>query len=159
MTEHMPQHTPQPATTSHAEPAVARHAERIRNTPHDWLADLDKPVRGEKAVWVAVITQAMQDALSRSQKSEAKLHKHEAMQWLTGNSKDFIDVCLLAGLDPDYVRRKAKKALISPTRWRAEAGTSKRYAERKAYRARMKDGHAQQHQHSPPAIIQGPWAD
>lgn len=95
--------------------------------------------RGETALWVAVITQAMMDALSNAASAEARYHKNEAIHWLTGNSRDFVMVCLSAGMDPDCVRRKAKRALASPSPWRAEAGKGKRYLERKAYRQKLKN--------------------
>jgi len=78
------------------------------------------------------------DALSHSKSSEARYHKHEAICWLSSNSRNFIIVCHFANLDPDYVRRKAKRALIAPLAWRAEAGKGSRYLERKAYRQRQK---------------------
>lgn len=114
-------------------PRSKRHRRR-KLKPLDWLSELNLPVRGEMALWVAVITQAMMDALSNAKTSEARFHKHEATNWLTGNSKNFITVCHHAGLDPDYVRRKAKRALASPRRWRAEPGKGSRYHERRARR-------------------------
>lgn len=104
----------------------------------EWLTEPYNAARGETTLWIAVITQALMDALSRSHHAEARYHKHEAMRWLTENTKDFITVCLYAGLDPDYVRQNAKRTLASPTRWRAEPGQGKRYAERKAYRDKLK---------------------
>lgn len=103
-----------------------------------WLEEAYNTARGETALWVAVITQAMMDALSRCKKSESRYQKHEAISWLTSNSKDFIDVCLAAGMNPDYVRLKAKKILASPLPWRAEAGKGKRYEERRKYREKQK---------------------
>lgn len=81
----------------------------------------------------------MQDALSKCKKAESIYQKHEATIWLTDNSKDFVDVCLCAGMNPDYVRSKAKKTLAKPTLWRAEAGTGKRYEERKKYRIKQRE--------------------
>jgi hypothetical protein len=103
-----------------------------------WLHDAYNSARGETALWVAVITQAMMDGLSRCRKTESKYRKHEATVWLTNNSKDFIDVCLCAGLNPDYVRRKAKQLLSSPRPWRAAAGEGKRYEERRRYREKRR---------------------
>lgn len=114
-----------------------KHAKR-RKISFAWMDEPHNPVRGEMALWVAVITQAMMDALSRSRGPEAQYYKHEAINWLTGNSRNFKTVCALAGLDHSYVRSRAKKALVSPAPWRAEAGTGKRYEERKAYRNRLK---------------------
>lgn len=104
-----------------------------------WLQEAYNTARGETALWVAVITQAMMDATSRCKKSESRYNKHEATYWLTGNSKDFIDVCLCAGMNPDYVRRKAKNVLSSSFAWRAEAGKGKRYHERKKYREKQRE--------------------
>ena len=100
------------------------------------------------------------DALSNAKNPETQYHKHEAIRWLTENSKDFIEVCQNAGLDPDDIRRKAKKAIANPSLWRAKAGTGKRYLERKRYRQKVK--HAQNIAQQVPAtgasIIVGPWA-
>ena len=133
-----------------------------KNTPFIWH-DLDfNPVRGETALWVAVITQAMMDALSNAKNPEAQFHKHEAIRWLTENSKDFVEVCQNAGFNPDDIRRKAKKTIANPMLWRAKAGTGKRYLERKKYRQKLKLAQ-QQAKASAPApsgadILIGPWA-
>lgn len=82
----------------------------------------EQHARGERALWRAVITQALMDAASNSRKAEARYHKHEALHWLSGRSEDFATVCQNAGLEPDYVRRMARRALASGCKWRAEAG-------------------------------------
>lgn len=137
--------------------------------PFSWLgAGPYNATKGESALWVAVITQAMMDALSNARNAEAAYHKSEAIHWLTGNSKDFTDVCLMAGLDPSYIRKKAKKCLAMPVKWRAEPGKGKRYLERRAYRLKIRkqqtedgDGitrhpHAEQKVSS--NVIRGPWS-
>ena len=121
----------------------SKYRPRTRKRPQKtnsvaWLEEHYNSTKGETSLWAAVITQALMDALSKCTKTEAKHYKSEAMRWLTENSKDFIDVCLLAGLNSDYVRQKAKKSIISPSPWRAEAGKGKRYAERKKYREKQK---------------------
>lgn len=93
--------------------------------------------RGEVALWKAVITQMLLDALSEAKSSEAIYHKSEAIKWLRGNSADFIMVCALACLDADYVKRKAKQALNKNVKWRAKPGHGKRYLERKRYRCKQ----------------------
>lgn len=93
--------------------------------------------RGESALWSAVITQAMIDALSKAKGNEAYTLKLNAVRWLTGNSDDFITVCLLAGMDPDNVRMKAKKAIANPVPWRAAPGKGKRYQKRRAWRIKQ----------------------
>lgn len=136
---------------------------RQRTTTFEWLNGPYNSVLGETSLWRAVITQAMMDALSRAGNAEAAHHKHEAINWLTGNGRDFVMVCLFAGLDPDYVRRKAKRALIAPMPWRAAPGKGKRYLERREYRKKTKqklkcDPVSAPHGSAEPCIIAGPWA-
>ena len=131
-----------------------------KNIPFCWHDLNFNPVRGEMALWVAVITQAMMDALSNAKNTETQYHKHEAIRWLTENSKDFIEVCHNAGLDPDDIRCKAKKTIANPSLWRAKAGTGKRYLERKKYRQKLKEAQKPPPEAKPPqaSIIVGPWA-
>jgi hypothetical protein len=77
-------------------------------------------IRGEQALWRAVITQALMDAASQSAKMEAKYYKSQALCWLTGFSDDFYTVCDFAGLPADYVRYKSVNALARNCRWRAD---------------------------------------
>lgn len=138
---------------------------RSKKSPpvHSWFDGPYNTARGETALWVAVITQAMMDALSRSRHPEQQHHKQAAINWLTGNSKDFFLVCYYAGMDPDYVRRKAKRALVSPVAWRAAPGHGQRYLERKNYRQRIKKMRvmpsSEDDAGSAPAcqVIIGPW--
>jgi type II secretory pathway component PulJ len=154
-----PQHT-----LNKPEPALIKNREQPSSpSPFFWQEEPYNPVKGEMALWTAVITQALMDALSRSPNKEAQFHKHEAIRWLTENSKDFIEVCHNAGLNPDNVRRKAKKVIANPTLWRAEAGKGKRYLERKRYRLKCRQ---QKTAATPtteipspvtPQVIEGPW--
>ena len=111
---------------------------RINKKYADFHIEIGQPAKAESAMWVAVITQAMMDALSKSRKSEALYYKQEATTWLTENSPSFVMVCQLAGLHPDDIRRKAKRVIAAPKGWRMEAGKGKRYAQRKAHRDRLK---------------------
>lgn len=76
----------------------------------------------EPGLWCAVITQALMDAASRSRKSEARRTRNDALNWLLTHSPDFEAVCDNAGLDPDYVRTRAKLALSRGFAWRLPAG-------------------------------------
>lgn len=76
----------------------------------------------EPSLWKAVITQALMDAASNSNKSEACKAKRDAISWLLSDSSDFEYVCDNAGLDPDYVRTKVRQALSRQCRWRLPAG-------------------------------------
>lgn len=80
---------------------------------------LEEP-RGQQAIWRAVITQAIMDARSNSQKSEDRRARAEAREWL--GSDDFYTVCDRAGLEPDYVLEKAIIALDPDFHWRKPAG-------------------------------------
>lgn len=125
----------------------------------EWPQEPYNYVRGETGLWAAVITQAMMDALSKSRNPETLYHKHEAIRWLTDNSKDFVMVCHFAGMDPDYVRRRAKRALLAPVLWRAEPGKGRRYLERRAYRQKHKKQETQESE-TPgmkSCVIKGPW--
>ncbi|MFO0389871.1 MAG: hypothetical protein ACK502_09185 [Alphaproteobacteria bacterium] len=143
----MMQEQPEGLTTNnlqHSKTKSSPHQnlKKRKRNKHDyqyWLTGPYNSARGETALWVAVITQAMTDALSNSRNPETLVHKHEAIRWLTSNSNDFRTVCHYAGMDPDYVRRKAKRSIAHPTSWRAEAGKGSRYAERKAYRKKIKE--------------------
>ncbi len=75
-------------------------------------------IKGEKALWTAVITQALMDAGSNSSKRDMRLIKAQAISWLTGMSEDFIEVCMMAQLHPAYVRDRALKAIKNGCQWR-----------------------------------------
>lgn len=83
-----------------------------------------KGIKGEQALWRAVIVQALMDAGSNSQKMEAKYEKSQAECWLTSYSEDFRIVCDFAGFTADYVRTKSKQALARGCKWRSESSSS-----------------------------------
>lgn len=47
-------------------------------------------------------------AKDKDQMNRNDLDRAEARRWLLGNSKDFQEVCHLAGLEPDAVRDRAQ---------------------------------------------------
>ena len=152
------QDTPEPAPKKNLPTSQKPRRRRNKHDYQYWLAEPYNAVRGETALWVAVITQAMMDALSNSRNPETIACKQAAIAWLTGNSRDFHTVCHYAGMDPDYVRKKAKRSLANPTSWRAEAGKGSRYEERKAYRKKIKALQQNKtHEKTPPQIITGCW--
>jgi hypothetical protein len=75
---------------------------------------------GYRALWRAVITQALMDAGSNSNKLEFRKEKARAIAWLNGDSDDFIEVCEMAGLEPSYVKKRAKEAMKNGCKWRQE---------------------------------------
>ena len=90
-----------------------------QHTDLDNHQDNTHGIRGETALWRAVITQALMDASSNSSKEEAKNDRMQALRWLCGNNRDFKTVCYYAGYDPSYLRKKITAALARNCRWRA----------------------------------------
>ncbi len=76
----------------------------------------------EPGLWRAVITQALLDAVTRSQKSDARRTRETARNWLLSETRDFEIVCDNAGFDPGYVRRRAREALLRGCEWRLPNG-------------------------------------
>jgi len=76
----------------------------------------------EPGLWRAVITQALMDAASSSARPDLRRAKREALDWLLSSSCDFETVCDHAGLDPDYVRSRARSAITRNCTWRLPAG-------------------------------------
>lgn len=72
------------------------------------------------ALWKAVITQALMDAGNNFKKKEYKTIKARAISWLDGKSDDFKDVCEMAGLEPEYIRKKSGEAIKNGCKWRKE---------------------------------------
>ena len=65
-------------------------------------------------MWRAVVTQAVLDASwKQTGKHESVrdnvVYRDKARAWLLGDSKDFRDVCFMAGFDPDAVRESAQR--------------------------------------------------
>lgn len=111
---------------------------RKRKERNYWPEEAFNAAMDEESLWKAVITQAVVDACSHSRRPEATQNKYAAIRWLTTGSDDFVTVCLSAGLDPSHVRKLAKKALLNPTLWRAEAGEAFDYESRKYFRKRKR---------------------
>lgn len=66
---------------------------------------------GERALWCAVILQALEEAEGVIVATPNKAHKehitHQARIWFTRPNADFATVCHLAGLDPVAVREQS----------------------------------------------------
>ncbi len=84
-----------------------------------------KSIRGEQALWRAVILQMLEDATNNSKKPQDKFDRDQARNWLEGKSRDFAMVCDLAGLDIRYVRGQVKKALLNQHLWKKSATNQK----------------------------------
>lgn len=69
--------------------------ESLRNTP-------------ERHIWQEVLVRALMDAMGRD-----SLDKMQAHNWLTTPSRDFNEVCSLAGFDPSFIRKSYVTGRIS----------------------------------------------
>lgn len=94
-----------------------------RHTGIDWIDPENGygKVRGEQALWRAVILQMLEDATSQSTKPNDQYHKFMAREWLLSDSKDFHMVCDLAGFDVGYLRKNIKRALLNHCKWREDS--------------------------------------
>ena len=63
-----------------------------------------------RSLWRAVIMQAVVDATNKSKNKRALCHKTQAKQWLNEKQdKAFIETCILAEMEPNYVQMKVNK--------------------------------------------------
>ena len=99
----------------------------------EWKDEDDKlwAIRGEQALWRAVILQALEDAVSHSKRARDRHLKTEARYWLEGTHPDFVTVCDLAGFHPPQIRRQIKQALLNQCKWRLEAGSGPKALKKK----------------------------
>lgn len=74
----------------------------------------DEQSRRLRVVWLVAIRQALQeacgiaaDSCGKTKEKQRMLLARRARVWLTGNSRDFQEVCELAGVNPDTVKHKA----------------------------------------------------
>lgn len=95
------------------------------------LADNGRHVRSERALWRAVILQALVDAASESRKYEARLEREKARRWLLAAGEDFVTVCHHADLDPSYVHRHVRRALAGGCQWRVKPDALSRATNRR----------------------------
>lgn len=71
------------------------------------------PCVSEHSLWRAVILQALADACAHSESPTAILERQRARAWFFEPNEGFSQVCMLAGMNPDFVRRKAREAVDS----------------------------------------------
>lgn len=105
---------------SETAPSVERIS--LRQTQNYFLPEQEAEHACElRALWKAVITQALMDAGSNSKKLEFKKAKAHAISWLNGDSDDFYQVCIMADMDPDYVKKQAAEAIKRGCKWKKES--------------------------------------
>ena len=69
---------------------------------HDAITMYERVKEPEEALWTAVLTRAVQDVFSSSDWQATQ----SAIAWFKSKSKDFREVCELAGRNPQYVYTK-----------------------------------------------------
>lgn len=55
--------------------------------------------------------QALVDATNHSKNRRAAYHKRKAKDWLNTQDESFMQTCLLAEMEPNYVQMKLNKVL------------------------------------------------
>jgi hypothetical protein len=68
-------------------------------------------LRQNRSLWRAVILQAIIDILNNSSRTENKIAKIEAKQWVFQDNEHFSQICYLAGYTTQYVREKIMKIM------------------------------------------------
>ena len=79
-----------------------------------YVSDWSSP---ERRLFIAVISQAIHDAFSSH---VPRLEKQQARSWLTGNSKDFKNICEYAGRSAQYVFEKIRKKILKANGWNVD---------------------------------------
>lgn len=83
----------------------------------DQIADAKAPSQRDARLWSAVLLQALEDATSPLPTTEGYARstairaQKEARAWFERDSKDFKEVCALAGMDSDWIRANALKRI------------------------------------------------
>jgi hypothetical protein len=73
-----------------------------RSANHDAITMQQRTKVPEECLWTAVLTRAVQDVFTTSDWQATR----GAIAWFKSKSKDFREVCELAGRNPDYVYSK-----------------------------------------------------
>lgn len=90
--------------------------------------------RQMQQLWIRVILQAVRDALGSGpiKDADGQLLRHRAREWLEGGTRDFHEVCDLAGFSGDVVSqwwlsiKDSPEAFNSAARFLREASTGRK---------------------------------
>lgn len=73
----------------------------------------------EKQLWQAVILQAVLDCGASVRLQKDKDAQLETARWFNLRNKDFVEVCTMAGVSPDWIIRNMKTgSFIRSKTWR-----------------------------------------
>jgi hypothetical protein len=98
---------PKPSLRASAQGSAPR-ARTHRQVPH--VPPEEQSLSDEQRLWVATIYNAVLEAMGTIKEgSDAarKVTQSDAIAWFENNSRDFRDVCTMAGLEPDQIRASA----------------------------------------------------
>lgn len=91
-------------------------------------------VTGEQKLWRAVLDRQWVDAFSYNKNPEGERLRRFARSYLGGNGSDLREVCALAGVEVEFLRRRLHKAEADYEGWpRRRRQLMAKYA-RKEYR-------------------------
>lgn len=71
--------------------------------------EIESAPPGERGLWLRVILQAITDAQGKSvgiRPQKKLIVQQEAIKWFMRDGKDFQQVCLMAGYEPEWIRDK-----------------------------------------------------
>ena len=71
----------------------------------------DPAIPAMRRLWQAVIMQAVLDITQKAHSALKETEKDQAAAWLNGRNRDFVTVCDLADMNPQFVYEK-REALI-----------------------------------------------
>lgn len=63
---------------------------------------------GEKALWQSVIMQAVLDTMNNSKRTSEKVAKNASISWFSMENHDFLEVCTMAEMEPQYIINNVK---------------------------------------------------
>lgn len=72
-----------------------------------YLNESSNDLKGEVGLWKAVIIRALEDLSLPSSNKRYKLWKKQACLWFTQADEEFITICELANLSPQYILKLA----------------------------------------------------
>ena len=79
---------------------------------------------GERALWVHVLLTALHDLTSTRITREAAMAREDVERWVGPYpSREFAQVCTLAGLDPDAAHDAFRKIITEPHKRRRASTT------------------------------------
>ncbi len=72
---------------------------------------------GHRALWRAVIMQAMTDIINNYSRTEDKIEKEFALRWIMEGREDFQMVCSMAEYSPRYVQKQAREIMRNKSKY------------------------------------------